>query len=463
MRKRKRNHLVLILVVLLTSISLGYAFLNQDLVINGTGKVTANNWSIYFDNIVFNSGNVALSTGDSAAVINPTTLTDVTYTITLQKPGDFYEFTVDVVNDGSLDAMVSTVSNTLGGVEIDATHPLPNYLNYSVTYDDGVAIAPNHLLEAGDTETYKVRLEYKTDITANDLPTTNQSLTLTFSVEYVQADSNAIERPLFKLGDYFTMVPDASTYTISSDMTGYEVSGTPTDQTITPNELTLWRVINVNQNGTIEAVSEYVSSTDVYFSGVIGYSNIVGGLQSIAAQYAKAGYTIATRMMGYDGQTLTINDLSELDGSTNTAPSTLSTTDLAAGERAEFGGGLLGDTLYLKDIQLVGDVYKNDTAIYGSTGLKAYIANTNDSTYGYYWLASRNYIYYGSPNWNYDGRSVSNTGTIINIYYLRNYGWGTWNNSDVRNSLRPIITLKSGIQITAGSGTKTIPYTITVS
>ena len=193
--KKRKNNLILMLGVLLISISLGYAFLNQDLTINGTGKVTANNWSIYFDNLVPNQNNVALSTGDVAATISTTTLTDVTYTITLQKPGDFYEFTVDVVNDGSLDAMVSTVSNKLGGVEIDATHPLPNYLNYSVTYSDGVSIAPNHLLEAGDTETYKVRLEYKTDITANDLPTTNQSLTINFSVEYVQADDNATERP----------------------------------------------------------------------------------------------------------------------------------------------------------------------------------------------------------------------------------------------------------------------------
>ena len=197
-RKRKNKYLVLLFLLVLT-LGIGYAFLNQDLTINGTGKVTANNWSIYFDNLVPNQNNVALSTGDSAAVINPTTLTDVTYTITLQKPGDFYEFTVDVVNDGSLDAMVSTVSNKLGGVEIDTTHPLPNYLNYSVTYSDGVSIAPNHLLEAGDTETYKVRLEYKTDITANDLPTTNQSLTINFSVEYVQADDNAIAKPVFIL------------------------------------------------------------------------------------------------------------------------------------------------------------------------------------------------------------------------------------------------------------------------
>ena len=198
MRKRnnkKKNYFTLLLLLVVT-IGIGYAFLTQELTINGTGKVTASNWSIYFDNLVFNSGNVALSTGDSAATINPTTLTDVTYTVTLQKPGDFYEFTVDVVNDGTIDAMIGSVSNKLGGVEIDATHPLPAYLNYSVTYSDDIAIAPNHLLEAGDTETYKVRLEYRKDISATDLPSTAQSLTLNFSVEYVQADGIAVDRPV---------------------------------------------------------------------------------------------------------------------------------------------------------------------------------------------------------------------------------------------------------------------------
>ena len=192
MKRRKKNQYILILVVLLVSIGIGYAFLSQDLTINGTGKVAANNWSIYFDNLVLNQNNVALSTGDSAATINPTTLTDVTYTITLQKPGDFYEFTVDVVNDGSIDAMIGSVSNKLGGVEIDATHPLPSYLNYTVTYSDGGPIQVNQLLEQNTSETYKVRLEYRTDITANDLPSTSQTLTLNFSVEYVQADENAI-------------------------------------------------------------------------------------------------------------------------------------------------------------------------------------------------------------------------------------------------------------------------------
>ena len=36
-------------------------------------------------------------------------------------------------------------------------------------------------------------------------------------------------------------------------------SSTTSDSTITPNELTLWRVININDNGTYDAVSEFVS------------------------------------------------------------------------------------------------------------------------------------------------------------------------------------------------------------
>ena len=194
MKKRKRrNHLILLLLVLLGSIGLGYAFLTQELTINGTGKVNASSWNIYFDNLTPNSNNVSLSTGDSAAAIDTSTNTDVTYTVTLQEPGDFYEFTVDVVNDGSIDAMVGTVSNKLNGTEISAQNPLPTYLGYTATYSDGGPILENQILAAnGGTETYKVRLEYRTDIDASVLPSSNQTFTFDFGVQYVQADNNAI-------------------------------------------------------------------------------------------------------------------------------------------------------------------------------------------------------------------------------------------------------------------------------
>ncbi len=189
--RRKKNDLVTILVLLILVLSLGYAFLQTDLTINGTGKIAASSWNIYFDNVQVTTGSVALSTGDSVPTINSTTLTDITYTVTLKEPGDFYEFTVDVVNAGTIDGMIGTITNKLNGTEISTTNPLPNYLSYTITYSDDVPIALNQLLEKNTTETYKVRLAFRTDINPSDLPTSGATNTLSFSVSYVQADDTA--------------------------------------------------------------------------------------------------------------------------------------------------------------------------------------------------------------------------------------------------------------------------------
>ena len=125
-------------------------------------------------------------------MINPSKNTEVTYNVTLTKPGDFYEFTVDVKNYGSIDGMIDRVTSKLNNMEIGT---LPAYLDYSVTYSDGVSIVPKHKLDAGDSETYKVRIEFKKDIDVSDLPTTPQNLSLAFSVTYAQKDNTAIEIP----------------------------------------------------------------------------------------------------------------------------------------------------------------------------------------------------------------------------------------------------------------------------
>ena len=90
--------------------------------------------------------------------------------------------------------MIDSVSSKLGNTEI-TTGTLPSYLDYKVTYSDGVAIAPKHLLASNTEETYKVRLEFKKDITANDLPAQAETLNLNFQVNYVQKDDTAIDVP----------------------------------------------------------------------------------------------------------------------------------------------------------------------------------------------------------------------------------------------------------------------------
>lgn len=255
-----------------------------------------------------------------------------------------------------------------------------------------------------------------------------------------------------QVGDYFSLTPTLVTYSISDSITGYT-----SDQTINPSELTLWRVIDIQNNGSVDAVSEYVSSTSVYFGGTTGYANLVGGLQTIAASYANDNYTIATRMMGYDGQTLTIQNTQSFNGSTRTAPSTTTTPSPSSGTGQEYGGGVQGDSLYLNDCQLVSDVYIGDTTTYGETGLKTYEENGTEGMD--YWLSSRYYGYSSATYYFFSGRSIGWDG-VMTAKSFRFLNARTWSSSNIGHPLRPIITLKSGVTLSGGSGTKASPYTL---
>ncbi len=188
-RRDKRKNLFTILFLLLAMMGFGYAYLNADLDINGIANVPKTTWDIHFENIVINPDSVELSASNQAATISENQK-QVTYTVTLKQPGDFYEFTVDAVNKGTIDGMVESVTSKMNGVEITT---LPNYLKYSVTYYDDIPIENHHYLKKGESETYKVRIEYNSDLTAEDLPGELQSYSFSFSVSYLQADDNAIE------------------------------------------------------------------------------------------------------------------------------------------------------------------------------------------------------------------------------------------------------------------------------
>ena len=193
MKKNKRKVRYLILVLLLLFISIGYSYLNSTLNITGTSTINNPTWDIHWENVEVKTGSVSATTPTI-----DTNKTTVNYSVTLTIPGEYYEFTVDAVNAGTIDGMVSVVSNKLNGTEITT---LPNYLEYSVSYSDGVSIAQNHLLESGTSEKYKVHVGYKKDISVSDIPSTAQTLNLSFSVTYVQADANATEKPVPSFGN----------------------------------------------------------------------------------------------------------------------------------------------------------------------------------------------------------------------------------------------------------------------
>ena len=196
--RNKRKNKYLLLLILLLGITLGYAAISTTLKITGTANVNKNTWSIYWDenSIAVTNGSVAGTAGvsDDGTVENA----QLTWTADLDLPGDFYEFTIDAVNEGSIDAMITNITPTIPA-------DLASYINYSVTYDDGMEPALNHLLpkatKSGNTVTptrkkYKVRVEFDSDATPDDLDDIGEngdSYTFEYAVTYAQATDAAID------------------------------------------------------------------------------------------------------------------------------------------------------------------------------------------------------------------------------------------------------------------------------
>lgn len=190
MKRNKKQITTYFILFSLVLIGVVYAILQANLQINGTAKIQANTWNIYFDNIQENENSVVIGNDDQEAVIDPENNCKVDFSVTLNVPGDFYEFTVDVVNSGTIDGMIDSINNSfkINGVDSD----IPDYLDYTITYSTGVSIEPKHKLNHNSTETYKVRVEYKNDI--EELPSA-ATLTMSFEINYVQADDTAIIVP----------------------------------------------------------------------------------------------------------------------------------------------------------------------------------------------------------------------------------------------------------------------------
>lgn len=182
---RKENTVQLGVIIVLTIavlvMAVGYAAFSQSLTINGTVTASAAKWSVRLKGTSY-----AESTGSVAATTKTITDTAMTYAATLDKPGDFYEFTVDVENNGTFDAKLTSINLSA----LDATQS--KYIKYTVSYGStdytATATGLNVALAASATETVKVRVEYYQPEDSNDLPTTAATVNLTCSLGYQQAE-----------------------------------------------------------------------------------------------------------------------------------------------------------------------------------------------------------------------------------------------------------------------------------
>ena len=170
---RKKFFVGLFLLLFLFGIGIGYAYINTDLEILGIAKVKDAKWDVHFDNYNVVTGSVVPAT-------NPTiTDTTMSFSASLTDPGDYYEFTIDVENEGTINAILSSFS-------VSPDFSLVDYINSSITYSDGSSIQVGDVLRTNKTKTIKVKLTYIDGLDESLYPSANQTFNVTVSLGYSQ-------------------------------------------------------------------------------------------------------------------------------------------------------------------------------------------------------------------------------------------------------------------------------------
>ncbi|MBR6136970.1 MAG: hypothetical protein IKQ06_02300 [Bacilli bacterium] len=186
MRSDRKRTILFIIILLVMSMGIGYAFLTTTLSIDGTSDIDSSSWDVHFENVQVQSGAVT-----GSQVITPATISadgqTVSYHIKLNEPGDNYTFKIDVVNDGSLSAKISNILFKINGE--DATMA-PSYLAQYVVYEDYSPVTISQIINPGETKTLKSGIHYREDINPSDLPTEDTSLTISFGLVYDQMSSS---------------------------------------------------------------------------------------------------------------------------------------------------------------------------------------------------------------------------------------------------------------------------------
>lgn len=156
--RKNKKYLILMLVV---AISIGFAYLSVNMIIQGNFKVKGFVWDVSFGNYTVSQGSVddytIQKTGDTSFEISAH----------LSNPGDYLEFTIPAENAGTVNAIISDIELT--GLTTESS----KYLSYSVNYSDGTEVAVNDILEADTSENYVVKILYRTDVGGDYLPTEN--------------------------------------------------------------------------------------------------------------------------------------------------------------------------------------------------------------------------------------------------------------------------------------------------
>ena len=177
---------VFVMIVAVLGLTVVFAAMSKNLNINGIAGTDIASWDVHFANLSSVSlTNKAVET--NTPNISSDGLSIENINVSLKEPKDKATYTVDIVNDGSINAEISRIKMP------ELTKEQEKYLSITATYEDGTDVSVSNIINAGITKAVTISILFKEDIKASDLPKETQEVKIQLELEYVQTDKKSEE------------------------------------------------------------------------------------------------------------------------------------------------------------------------------------------------------------------------------------------------------------------------------
>ncbi len=180
--RRTKALVVVVLLIVVAGLTVAFAALSATLNINGTAYLDAAKWGIKFENLSEPEKTGDATTTGTAKIEESKSAEINGIDVSLSTPGDKVVYTVDLVNEGTINAKIDKIEKT------ELTSEQQKYLTFKVTDKDGKEVSEGDILSAGETKKLTITIEFIKDLTKEDLPTSTSTISLSYKLNFVQTD-----------------------------------------------------------------------------------------------------------------------------------------------------------------------------------------------------------------------------------------------------------------------------------
>ena len=187
MEKQRRIKMLSLSAVIVAVLGLTVAFaaLSTTLNIKGSAYLDAAKWGIKFQNLSEPSIVGEASDAKTAKIEKDVSINDIK--VTLSKPGDSVTYTVDLVNDGDINAKIENIEKT------NLTEEQQKYITFTVKYkENDTELKIGDILSKKEVKPLVIKVEYRKDLESSDLPKSAQGINLSYKLDFVQTDDKAV-------------------------------------------------------------------------------------------------------------------------------------------------------------------------------------------------------------------------------------------------------------------------------